>query len=146
MAKVIKSEGVVEQKNLESAIKELSKLQKVQKEAASVRILSPHPRAYYSHPTQEESKALSAHNSAIATEHKSNTRFVAAKTAHERDVAEVRGSLEALEMSRDHAMHQTELLQEKSKEVEMLRKNKEVDDRVREGRLRELKEVGKGRV
>jgi hypothetical protein len=43
-------------------------------------------------------------------------------------------------------MHQTELLQEKSKEVEMLRKNKEVDDRVREGRLRELKEVGKGRV
>ena len=147
MSKVIKNEARVEKKNLDAAIRELSKLQKGQREAANVRKhhgISPHTQLT-SLRIQEEAKALTAHNDSIKSEQKANSRFLAAKTLQEQAQAEVRARLEGLELARENAQNQTKLLQEKTKEVEEMRSLKALDDREREARLRELADVGKKR-
>lgn len=124
--KVIKAEGKAQKANLTAALKELPRMQKVQKQAS-----------------KDESRALSKHAKAASYEHKLNTRFLAAKAAHEAALADLNAKIEQLEMSRSAAQHETQELSKKRREVEELRQQKAVDDREREVKLQELSELGR---
>lgn len=52
--------------------------------------------------------------------------------------AELRAKEQALEASRDHAQRITERIQEKNREVELLRAQKAADSREREAKVRRL--------
>ena len=121
--KVIKSEGKVQKANLAAALKELARLQKVQKQAS-----------------KDESRALSNHSKAASYEHKLHTRYLSAKATYESALADLNAKVEQLDMSRKHARHETEELSKKTREVEQLRRQKAVDDREREVKLEQLTE------
>ncbi|KAG8899699.1 hypothetical protein FRB99_006493 [Tulasnella sp. 403] len=122
LAKIIKNEAKTEDKLLKTAIKELGQIQKVQKQAAN-----------------DEAVALAAHAKTAKAEQKLNRAFLDAKGKHETALLELQNKAEKLEAVRLHAQQQTELLQDKLKEVEKLRAQKATDDREREAKLVALK-------
>ncbi|TDL25713.1 hypothetical protein BD410DRAFT_784749 [Rickenella mellea] len=124
MSKIIKNEAKSEKKSFDTALKELAKIQKLQKHAAD-----------------DENSALKRHARALKAEHKANMKFLAAKQTHEKSEVELRTAVERLDACKDHALKQTELLQQKNREVEEMRSQKAVDDREREARLKELADM-----
>jgi N-acyl-D-aspartate/D-glutamate deacylase len=70
---------------------------------------------------------------------KAERAFLAARARHETAEAELRGRQEALETSRRNVLEATEAMQDKMREVELLRVQKSVDDRERAVRITELK-------
>ncbi|KAL5486120.1 hypothetical protein ACEPAI_7164 [Sanghuangporus weigelae] len=126
LMKVIKSEGKAQKNNLSAFLKELSKMQSVQKRAS-----------------KDESKALSASNKATARAYDKHSKYIAAKAAYEQAEADAKTRKEALESARVHAQETTAGLAEKTREAEELRMAKSVDDREREARLVHLSQIGK---
>lgn len=126
LSKVIKAEGSAQSSNLSAFLKELTKLQKVQRAAS-----------------KDESSALAASGKAAARAHKLHTKFLAAKAAHEHAEADARAKAEYLEAARSHAQNTTAELSTKTRELEELRRAKAVDDREREAKLIELTQIGK---
>ena len=129
MSKVLKEEGRSEDKVLQSAIKDLERLQKVHKQAAKVYIpsFSPGFRTLIL-ATQDEASTLSSHAKAIKLEHKLNMRFLSARAKHEAAVADVKAKEEALAATKGHVKRQTEALKEKESEILTVREKKMVDD------------------
>ncbi|KZT07768.1 uncharacterized protein LAESUDRAFT_677672 [Laetiporus sulphureus 93-53] len=121
ISKVLKSEGKVERKALEQAIKELADIQKMQKNAV-----------------REESRAVSAHAKALRTFHKEELEHLAAKARFDRAQAELWTYEDARETARDHAADITDMLKEKNLEVEWLRAQKAADDSEREAKMQQL--------
>ncbi|KAG9073555.1 hypothetical protein FS749_015003 [Ceratobasidium sp. UAMH 11750] len=66
-------------------------------------------------------------------------KYLAAKAAWEKAAADLKSKNEMLDSTKEHARIQTELLQEKSKEVDQLRTQKATDDRERQAKLLALK-------
>jgi len=122
ISKIIQKEAKSDEKLLKAAIKELGRLQKVQKDAAS-----------------SEASAISSHGKAIKVEQKLNRLYLDAKAKWEVAAADLNAKAEKLEAVKEHAQKQTELLQEKSREVEALRAQKATDDRERQAKLAALK-------
>ncbi|KZO91141.1 hypothetical protein CALVIDRAFT_459939, partial [Calocera viscosa TUFC12733] len=118
MSKILKSEAVTEQRSLDVAIKELERLQKVQRKSAAA-----------------EAEALSRHTKASRQENKLNQAYLSAKTKWEQAAAYLKSCTESLEQSREHARNGTELLREKTAEVDRLRAQKATDDRERQAKL-----------
>lgn len=121
LSKVIKSEGKSQKANLTAFLKELSKIQKAQKQAS-----------------KDESKAASAHSKATARAHKLHTKFLAAKAAYDNAESDLKARTEYLDFSKKHAQETTADLSMKSRELEELRRAKAVDDREREAKLMQL--------
>ncbi|KAL5526465.1 hypothetical protein ACEPAF_8188 [Sanghuangporus sanghuang] len=126
LMKVIKAEGKAQKNNLSAFLKELSKMQSVQKQAS-----------------KNESKALSASNKATARAYEKYSKYVAAKAAYEQAEADAKTREEGLESARVHAQETTAGLAQKTREAEELRMAKMVDDREREARLAHLSQIGK---
>ena len=112
LTKVIKAEGKAQKQNLSAFLKELSKLQAVQKQAS-----------------KDESKALTANNKATARANEAHTKFQSAKAAYEQAEADAKARREALEAARTRAQETTAELAEKTRQAEELRRAKMVDDR-----------------
>ncbi|KAJ7227320.1 hypothetical protein GGX14DRAFT_348202 [Mycena pura] len=127
LAKVIKSEAKVEKKALSVAIHELSELQKMQKTAV-----------------KREEKSQTLYNKTLSQFQKHEAIFFAARSKYEASQALLTVNTEALEVSRNSAKETTASMQEKSQEVDGLRKMFEVDEKEREVKLVEL--TGKGSV
>lgn len=72
--------------------------------------------------------------------------FLAAQATHEKWQSSLRSAEEALEASREHARHTTEMLREKNEEVEHLRLTKQVDDRERLVKMKQLNGGEKGGI
>lgn len=126
MIKVIKSEGASQKKSIKATLVELAKLQKVQKQAAS-----------------DESKAASLHGKATKAAHRAHTAFLAAKAKDEQASGEERAKTEQLEASRSYAAQMTEKIGQETKAYEELNKQCMLDEREREVKLAELKEMKK---
>lgn len=69
--------------------------------------------------------------------------FLNAKAKFEQAAANLQAKQERLNVNKEHALKQTELLQMKSKEIEEMRQQRAVDERERQARLLELANVGK---
>ncbi|KZT57935.1 hypothetical protein CALCODRAFT_495596 [Calocera cornea HHB12733] len=126
MSKILKKEAVTEQRSLDVALKELERLQKVQRKSAAA-----------------ESEALVRHTKAARQENKLNQLYLTAKAKWEQSAAYLKSSTEALEQSREHARNQTELLREKTAEVDRLRAQKATDDRERQAKISALNSPGR---
>lgn len=122
LAKVIQQEAKVEKRALEASVRELAELQKLQKYAV-----------------KEEAKANAAYGHALQKFHQEELAFLAAQARFERAKADLMAHEDAREAAREHAQQATEMLQEKSREVEWLRAQKAADDREREAKIRQLK-------
>ncbi|GJE88709.1 hypothetical protein PsYK624_047920 [Phanerochaete sordida] len=122
LAKVIQKEAKVEKRALEAAVRELTELQKLQKYAV-----------------KEEAKTNASYGHALQIFHKEELAFLAAQAKFERAKADLMAHEDAREAAREHAQQATEMLQEKSREVEWLRAQKAADDREREAKIRQLK-------
>ena len=123
---MIKAEGKAQNANLSAFLKELAKLQQVQKQAS-----------------KDESKVLAQHSKATEREHKLHTSYLAAKAQYEQAESDLRARTEALEAARAHAQRTTADLAVKTREAEELRRAKMVDDRERAAKKTELKQIGK---
>ncbi|KAI0254969.1 hypothetical protein BJV78DRAFT_807863 [Lactifluus subvellereus] len=121
LSKIIKSEAKAEEAALHVALKELAEIQKLQK--ASIK---------------EEAKSHSRHSRALSDAHKAEMELLVARTANEREQANLRATGEVLEASRKHARETTEMLRGKMEEVERLRMYKQVDDRERTVKVKGL--------
>ncbi|EJU04725.1 hypothetical protein DACRYDRAFT_104600 [Dacryopinax primogenitus] len=126
MSRILQNEAVTEQRTLDLAIKELERLQKVQRKAAAA-----------------EAEALSTHTKASRQENKLSQTYFSAKTRWEQATAYLESCTVALEKSREHARRQTELLREKTAEVDRLRAQKATDDRERQVKLAALSNPGR---
>jgi len=125
-SKILKKEAVTEQRTLDVALKELERLQKVQRKAAAA-----------------EAEALAKHTKASRQENKLNQIYLSAKTKWEQSAAYLKSCTEALEESRNHAKHETEVLREKTAEVDRLRAQKATDDRERHAKIAALSSPGR---
>lgn len=125
MSKIIKQEGQSEAAAVRGAMKELESLQKVQKAAA-----------------YDELKAQKMHTKALQVHDKAYKKFMKQKEAYDRIESHLRSREEQYEMTRQHAQAQTDILAEKSEELNDLRAQKAADDREREMRLLALKNPG----
>ncbi|EIN03717.1 hypothetical protein PUNSTDRAFT_128646 [Punctularia strigosozonata HHB-11173 SS5] len=122
LSKIIQREAKDEKKALAIAMKELAELQKMQGSAI-----------------KEDEKAHHAHAKAMKAAHKEELQWLEAQRRHELMQTELRIKTEAYESSRQHAQRITELVQEKNREVELLRLQKGADNREREARIAVLK-------
>lgn len=77
---------------------------------------------------KEESRAVATHAKALRAFHKEELEYLAARARYDKAQAELAVVEDAREAARDHAMEVTEMMQEKSKEVEWLRSQKAADD------------------
>ncbi|KAJ9092394.1 hypothetical protein QFC21_006896 [Naganishia friedmannii] len=125
LSKMIKVEGKSEAAAVKGAIKELESLQKVQRAAHA-----------------EELKAQQKHAKFTRVEHKARLRFLKEKERYERVEAQLRSIEADYEAKREHASQQTDLLAEKTQELNDLRAQKAADDRERELKLLSLKNPG----
>ncbi|THV07301.1 hypothetical protein K435DRAFT_643790 [Dendrothele bispora CBS 962.96] len=126
LSKIIKQEGKVEKQALNVAIQELSELQKIQKDAV-----------------KRESKAHTAHTKSLIAFQKAEAAYLAARTKYETAQAEMNAENEVLEIARDNARDATERMQEKAQEIDSLRTMLGVDERERQVKIDEIKNVGK---
>ncbi|KAF9052484.1 hypothetical protein BDZ89DRAFT_1107695 [Hymenopellis radicata] len=120
-SKIIKTEGKVERQALSVALKQLSELQTIQKEAV-----------------KRESKAYTVHTKSFTSLQKYEAALLAARRKYETMQAQFNADAEALEVARNNAREVTESMQEKSQEVDGLRTMFSVDEREREVKLVEL--------
>ncbi|KAH9928262.1 uncharacterized protein B0H18DRAFT_252704 [Fomitopsis serialis] len=111
LSKVLKSEAKSEAKAIEQAIRELADIQKMQKTAL-----------------KEESRAVASHAKALRTFHKEELEYLAARARYEKAQAELAAVEDGRDAAREHAQEVTEMMQEKSKEVDWLRAQKAADD------------------
>ncbi|KAJ9113978.1 hypothetical protein QFC22_005796 [Naganishia vaughanmartiniae] len=125
ISKMIKVEGKSEAAAVKGAIRELESLQKVQRAAHA-----------------EELKAQQKHAKFTRVEHKARLRFLKEKERYERVEAQLRSIEADYEAKREHASQQTDLLAEKTQELNDLRAQKAADDRERELKLLSLKNPG----
>jgi L-rhamnose mutarotase len=142
LSKIIKEEAKAEKQALSVAINELAELQKLQKQA--IKVSSSHILLYsilhpHSYP-QTEAKAHSAQIKVLSQFQKEERAFLAARTKYDAAQAYLQSEKEALERVRSSARGVTERLQEKSQEVNSLRKTYAVDERERATKLAELAE------
>ncbi|KZT73031.1 hypothetical protein DAEQUDRAFT_762395 [Daedalea quercina L-15889] len=121
LSKVLKSEAKSEAKAVDQAIRELADIQKMQKTAL-----------------KEESRAVSSHAKALRTFHKEELEYLAARARYEKAQAELAAVEDTRDSAREHAQEVTEMMQEKSREVEWLRSQKAADDRERQAKLTQL--------
>ncbi|KAG8983675.1 hypothetical protein FRB90_005834, partial [Tulasnella sp. 427] len=122
LSKIIQNEGKAEDKLLKTSIKELARIQKIQKAAAA-----------------EEASTITAHAKAVKLEQKLNKAYLDAKAKWEAAVADLKSKEEKLASAREHGQTQTALVKEKVLEVEALRAQKATDDRERQAKLASLK-------
>ncbi|WWC69422.1 uncharacterized protein I206_103361 [Kwoniella pini CBS 10737] len=122
LAKVIKAEGKSEAKSVAGAIKELERLTKLQREAASA-----------------ERKSQLRLSKWTRREHKARLRFLKEKEKYEKIEGELRNSENDYEERRDHASGLTAQVAEKTQSVDDLRAMRAADDREREVKLLALK-------
>lgn len=108
---MLKSEAKSEAKAIDQSIRELADLQKMQKNAL-----------------KEEARSVAAHTKALRAYHKEELEYLAARGRYEKAQAELAVVEDAREAARGHAMEITEMMQEKSQEVEWLRSQKAADD------------------
>lgn len=90
MSKIIKSEGKAEDKQLKSALKELSSLQSAQKKAAA-----------------NETAATHAQIKAAREEQRASAAYLEAKTRHEKAITNLKVMEERLALTRDQAQKTT---------------------------------------
>lgn len=126
LTKVIKAEGKAQSKTVTAALDELTSLQKLQKQAAV-----------------DEAHARKAQTKSAKAAHKLQAKYLEAKSRWEHAEADLKARGEQLDASRAHAQKVTQQLADTAKEVEELRAAKNVDDREREAKLRELANIGK---
>ncbi|KAK7463490.1 hypothetical protein VKT23_006838 [Stygiomarasmius scandens] len=126
LSKIIKEEGKVEKKALGVAIQELAELQSIQKDAV-----------------KREAKAHTAHTKALVAFQKAEAAYLAARTKYETAQAEMNAEMEVLEIARDNAREATERMQEKAQEIDSLRTMLGVDERERQVKIDEIKNLGK---
>ncbi|KAF8476496.1 hypothetical protein JB92DRAFT_2770002, partial [Gautieria morchelliformis] len=119
--KALKEEGRAEDNALKTKMKELERLQKFQKQAA-----------------KDEAAATASHSKAIKNEHKLDLAYLEARSKHESALADLKASEDALKATKRHAGDRNQLLQEKRREIEQLRGKKAVEDREREGKIKQL--------
>ncbi|WWC61085.1 uncharacterized protein I303_103663 [Kwoniella dejecticola CBS 10117] len=122
LAKVIKAEAKSEAKSVAGAIKELERLTKLQREAASA-----------------ERKSQLRLSKWTRREHKARLRFLKEKEKYEKIEGELRNSENDYEERRDHASGLTAQVAERTQEVDDLRAMRAADDREREVKLLALK-------
>lgn len=125
MSKLIVKEAYAEKQAVKGAMKELEALQKVQKGALEV-----------------ELKAQKKHTKALQIHDKAYRKFLKQKEVYDRIEADLRSREEQYDAARQHSQAQTELLAEKTQELNDLRSQKAADDRERELRLLALKNPG----
>lgn len=111
LAKVIKAEGKSESKAVTGSIKELERIVKLQKEAASA-----------------ERKSQLRLTKWTAKEHKARLRFLKEKERYEKIEGELRNAENDYEERRDHAGGLTAQVAEKTQELDDLRGQKAADD------------------
>jgi hypothetical protein len=137
MSKILKGEAKAQATSLQAAVKDLARLQKVQKNAAAVCSFRLYSSLQSSSPTtlslircleKEESKALKNHTKAVENEQRQSAIFAKAKAAFDAATLELRSATENLEASRTHALQQTETLKTKTLEVEQATRQKATDD------------------
>ncbi|WVQ70000.1 uncharacterized protein L199_008224 [Kwoniella botswanensis] len=122
LTKVIKAEAKSEAKSVAGSIKELERLTRLQREAASA-----------------ERKSQLRLSKWTRKEHKARLRFLKEKERYEKIEGELRNSENDYEERRDHAAGLTSQVAEKTQEVDDLRAMKAADDREREVKLLALK-------
>ncbi|KAG9104846.1 hypothetical protein FRC06_008076 [Ceratobasidium sp. 370] len=122
ISKILKNEQKSEDRSMKTHIRELDKLSTVQRQAS-----------------KDEAAAIAAHRKAVKVEHKLNMKYLAAKAAWDKAVADLESKKDMLDSTKEHARIQTELLQMKTKEVDQLRTQKATDDRERQAKLLALK-------
>jgi hypothetical protein len=111
LAKVIKAEGKSEHKAVTGSIKELERMVKLQKEAASA-----------------ERKSQLRLTKWTSKEHKARLRFLKEKERYEKIEGELRNAENDYEERRDHAGGLTAQVAEKTQELDDLRGQKAADD------------------
>lgn len=111
LSKVIRSEGKAEAKAVAASIKELERLVKLQKEAASA-----------------ERKSQLRLTKWTSKEHKARLRFLKEKERYERIEGELRNAENDYEERRDHAAGLTGQVAEKTQDLDDLRGQKAADD------------------
>jgi hypothetical protein len=111
LAKVIKAEGKAEAKSVTGSIKELERIVKLQKEAASA-----------------ERKSQLRLTKYTGKEHKARLRFLKEKERYEKIEGELRNAENDYEERRDHAGGLTAQVAEKTQELDDLRGQKAADD------------------
>lgn len=121
MAKIVKAEAKAQDETLKAAIKELKKLQVVQKTSG-----------------KEESDALAKHTKAVKLDQKAAAEFAKAKAVYETAQAELKTATERLENARNRAKQTTQEIKEKNLEVLQATEQKKTDDRERAAQLTAL--------
>ena len=111
LAKVIKAEGNSEAKAVKGSIKELERIVKLQREAASA-----------------ERKSQLRLSKWTSKEHKARLRFLKEKERYERIEGELRNAENDYEERRDHAAGLTSQVAEKTQDLDDLRAQKAADD------------------
>ncbi|WRT67177.1 uncharacterized protein IL334_004143 [Kwoniella shivajii] len=122
LTKVIKAEAKSEKRAVEGSIKELERLTKLQREAASA-----------------ERKSQLRLSKWTRNEHKARLRFLKEKERYEKVEADLRNAENDYEERRDHAAGLTSQVAEKTYELDDARAQKAADDREREVKLLALK-------
>jgi len=125
LSRVIREEAKAEKFALNTAIKELAGLQKIQATAV-----------------KNEAKANAAHQKVLRRFQKEESIFLAARSKFEAAQAQLTSEEETVEIVRNHAKVATEHLQEKSREVDGLRTMFTLDEKERAVKLNELKAKG----
>lgn len=116
LAKIIKSEGKAEHAAVKGSIKELERLNKLQREAAHA-----------------ERKSQSRLSKWISKEHRARLRFLKEKERYEKVEGDLRNAENDYEERRDHAAGLTAQVAEKTQELDDLRGQKAADDVSRSG-------------
>lgn len=111
LAKIIKSEGKAEHAAVKGSIKELERLNKLQREAAHA-----------------ERKSQSRLSKWISKEHRARLRFLKEKERYEKVEGDLRNAENDYEERRDHAAGLTAQVAEKTQELDDLRGQKAADD------------------
>jgi hypothetical protein len=145
ISRIIKREGKAEKTALAIAIKELDRLQCVQKRSINVCQLSRTVIGHaYIYPFSLQSEAQAQNNVSELNDElkKAESDFLNAKMRCDTVQATVNTAVEVLEALRAGAREATEHVQRKSAEVSILRSTLAVDEREREVRLTQLKGVG----
>jgi hypothetical protein len=144
LSKILKQEGKAERQALEISMKELSELQYAQKKAIKVPISFPRTGGLVTDVLlQEEMRTHTAHSKALKAAHAAELVFLEAQKKLQVAQATERATQDALDSARAHAERVTTRVQEKNREVEMLRAQKAADIRERELKMATLKGKGK---
>ncbi|KAG8948775.1 hypothetical protein FRC03_000582 [Tulasnella sp. 419] len=121
LSKVLKKEAKAEEKVIKAALKELEQLQKIHKSAM-----------------KDESSALTDHAKAAKKEQKMNKVFLKAKDKYDVSSSILQSKTDKLDITRSYADAQTNMLHEKTAEVQRLRAQKATDDMERDAKLASL--------